>query len=267
MIKRCRPFLVAGLAAFLLLTLALGGCGKKQQNQAQPTGADFTAARIPGIGSIYNYSVSLPLPADSEGLPVNFALEGSWDFSNGPAEATQVVSTLAPQGLPGFDRFPDSNLCLKSDISGDVAYVYYVQDSSTRKLLGNYLVAADGSESWDMYNPPKVILRFPMELYQPAFEETTVYTTSAGASEQVDYQINVRWIDTVTVPAGEFPDSVMIQYFEVYGTGENAYSIIYYGWYAPDVGQVALIRGFLNESQPAFNRATFIRRLASYQLP
>jgi hypothetical protein len=106
-----------------------------------------------------------------------------------------------------------------------------------------------------------------MELYQPAFEASTVYTTSGGFSEQVDYKVNVRWVDTVTVPAGVFPNTVMMQYFDVHGTGQDAYNILYYSWYAPDVGQVAFIRSFLNESQPAFNRAIDFRRLVSYQLP
>jgi hypothetical protein len=266
MIKKCRPILLTGLAAFLVLALALGGCGKKQ-GQTQTPGADFTADRLPGVGSVYVYNTNLPLPADSEGLAVSFALEGSWNFSSGPTEVNQHASFLAPAGLPGADRFPESNLCLKSENSGEAAFLYYLQDSFTRKLLGSYMIAADGSETWDKYDPPKVILRFPMELYQPAFEATTVYSTSEGFSEQIDYKVNVRWIDTVTVPAGVFPNTVMMQYFDIHGTGQETYNALYYSWYAPDVGQVAFVHSFLNEAQPAFNRAVDFRRLVSYQLP
>lgn len=262
----CLP--AAGLSALLalVLTFSLGGCGQSQTQSAQ--GSDFTADRLPGVGSVYDYYVAAPVTEGSEGTPVSFALESSWDFSTGPTEAIQRASLLSPEGLPGIDLYPQSNLCLKSELSGSAAYVYYLQDDFTRKLLGTYIIASDGTETWDRYEPPKTILRFPMSTDQEALQEECVYTNSAGRTENLTYMLNVRWIDTITVPAGTFENTVMMQNFEIYYDQSGAtYNTIYYTWYAPDVGQVAFMRGPNNEVQPAFENAMEFRRLQSYQLP
>ncbi len=259
---------VVGLSALLALVLAFsaGGCGQ-EETQAVP-GSDFTADRLPGPGSVYEYYTAAPVTEGSAGIPVSFALESSWDFSSGPTDAIQKASILAPQGLPGADLFPSADLCMQSDLSGNMAYAYYLQDEFTRRLLGTYIVNAEGVGAWEKFEPPKTILRFPMSTDQEALEEEFTYSNSDGSSANVTRMFNVRWIDTITVPAGTFEDTVMMQNYEIYKSESfGTYSTLYYTWYAPDVGQVAFMRGPNNEAQPAFESAMEFRRLKSYQLP
>jgi hypothetical protein len=264
--KRLRPLALC-LAFLLLAALVAGGCGKQEGGTDGGDQQDvFDASRLPGIGSTYEYFVNAPLPAESQGIPVNFALESSWDLSSGPTDAITKVSIVSPAGMPGTEMFPDADLCFRSEAFGDTVYTYYLQDNMARRLMGSYIASGEGAGFWEKYEPPKTILRFPVEL--PATEpvpEDVTHTTSGGFSEVIRCLSAVRWIDTVKVPAGEFPDTAMVQYFDVHANETGNYSEISYAWYAPDVGQVAFVGSFPEESQPAFNRAVDLRRLASYQ--
>ncbi len=264
--EKLRPLALC-IAFLLLAALVAGGCGEQEGE----TGGDgqqavFDASRMPGIGSVYEYFVNELLPDGSQGIPVTFSLEGSWDLTSGPTDATARVSLVSPEGSPGSEMFPDANLCFRSEALDDTVYIYYLQDNMARRLMGSYAASGEGEGSWDRYDPPKTILRFPVELptTDPVPEDVT-YITSGGFSEVIRCLSAVRWIDTVKVPAGEFPDTAMIQYFDVHATETGNYSETSYAWYAPDVGQVAFVRSFPNEAQPAFNRAVDLRRLASYQ--
>lgn len=255
------------LALMLMAALFAGGCGdgggESNGGERQPS---FDATRMPGIGSVYEYYANAALPGDSQGIPVSFALEREWYFASGPDEVTVEVSQISPEGMPGAEMFPGANLCFMSEVSGSVSYSYYLQDDMARRIMGSYVASGEGEGFWNRYDPPKTVLRFPLEL--PACKpvpESLTYTSRDGLPQSISSLSTVRWIDTVTVPAGEFPGSAMVQYFDVYTSEDGTYSELSYAWYAPDVGQVAFLRAFPDETQPAFRQAADFRRLASCQ--
>ncbi len=247
------------IVAILASAMIVPGCGKKNQ---EIKGQGFTAERLPGVGTSYTYYVNQPLSPESEGIPVNFSLESSWNFSDGPSETQQQSALIEPRQAKGAELFPQSNLCLQREIIEGTLFIFYFQDEQVRQQLGTYLVTSQGQEMWTKYNPPMTILKFPLELSNTWSEEVTL-TNSQGFVQNITRQAIVRWVDSITVPAGSYPEASMIQYFDIFRADEMSYREIYYAWYVPDVGLVAFMKSFQNETQPAFSRAVEFGRMAS----
>ncbi len=250
------------IAAVVLASLIiLPGCGEKTR---VVKGQEFTASKLPGAGTSYTYYVNLPLSPESEGIPVNFSLESSWNFSDGPTETQQKSTLIEPRQGRGVELFPESNLCLQREISEGTLFIFYFQDEKVRQQLGTYLITSQGQELWTKYTPPMTILKFPLELSNTWSEEIT-FTNSQGYVQNITRQAIVRWVDSITVPAGSYPEASMIQYFDISKADEMSYREIYYAWYVPGVGQVAFMKSFQNETQPAFSRAVEFGRLISME--
>jgi len=259
------------LAAFLLsASMIAAGCGggnggQPAQEVPREPGADLTSERfMPGTGTVFDYYRNVPGPDELEGVPVNFSLEADWDFSGGKEGERQSITVVDPASAPGAERFPEATLCLRSEVSGETAHLFYSQDQAARKLLGMYIISSQGRDSWSTYNPAMTVLVFPLSPGTQMSEELE-YSDSEGQSYRLFHRLSVVWIGSMRVPAGEFPETAMIQHYEVSGSGPSSSATVYYSWYAPDVGQLANVASLPNETQAAFNRAAELRRLYSFR--
>gem|GEM_PF-3239749 len=218
----------------------------------------------PAVGSAYRYHYRTAGPEEMEGVPVNFPLEGDWDFTAQEGDKELTVTVVEPSSAPGAGRFPAAELCFKDESAGDTVYRYYVQDEKARRLLGTYIQSEGGRESWDSYSPPLTVLAFPLAPGD-TLEEEASYSNSEGYSYSITHRLTVLGMGAVRVPAGEFPLAVLIQDYEMSGNEAGYSTRISYRWYVPGVGQVASITSLPGETQAAFNRASSFRWLLSYE--
>ncbi len=264
---------LAELIAALLLAsaIAAAGCGGggKGEGPEVPEGgekaAELTSERFrPAVGSVFRYLRSAAGPEEVGGVPVNFPLEGDWDFSEEMGGEEQRFTVVEPFSAPGAERFPQADLCLKEENGREIIHRFYTQDGEARRQLGMHVQTEGGRESWCSYSPPLADLAFPLNRGK-VLEEEVSYSDSEGISYYITHRLTVIWIGEMRVPAGVFPNTALVQDYEIMGGEAEAATRIIYRWYSPEVGLTAGIASRLGEDQAAFNRAASFRRLVSFE--
>lgn len=187
----------------------------------------------------------------------------SWDFSGAlPGDHLSLEELRDPAGLWFADDFPTATYVAKLRDGEDLLGVFEADDDALR-LLG-VVSPEDGLYRTNLvYDPPVVVLRFPLAEGDVWTTEATVRGLSLGvmAWYSETYVSRVDAHGTLATPYGVFPVlRVRVSLDRVVGVVPSSYRSFLF--VAECFGTVAAVHSDVNETAVEFTRAAEIRRLA-----
>lgn len=206
--------------------------------------------------------------------PGSAGLNQTWDFSNLVPSYTDSTLYMMPDGLPGSQNFPASNIVLKdarasANYDGSYNYMYYKSSPTGWQVVGQELKISFWGISffWHFsYDPDPVVLPLPCQYNTSSSQEVSWNSYSAswynGTQADTSHVVTHMSIDmladasgTIITPTGSF-DALRVHEHIVNvdtvfnytpGSGwsfEETSTVEWdtYRWYANGIGEVGSIR-------------------------
>lgn len=250
---------MAALGATLVAG-AIAGCTGPAPKQSTSKARPFTASDMPVKVGLTRQFLSND-PAINRYVPVDFNFDGPWDFSEGPLDSLVVTKIVGKRRAFDASKFSKATIAMTTAIKGKEKLGTTSYFSKSEKAYLTY-GQAGRQPGTNVFEKPEAVLKFPLE---EGVEWRDRIMLKSTPPTELDVTRRVVGQGTVTVPAGEFNDSVMVQVSKTLReTDGTATSSIGYEWYAPGIGIVAWVAGRSNEPEPLFKEATFFQRLKSY---
>lgn len=209
-----------------------------------------------------NFAIAGDVDVDTAGAPQP---DGSrfWDFSGSlPGDHLSLEELLDPAGLWFADDFPTATYAAKLRDGEDLLGVFQTTDDALL-LLG--VVSPEGGlyRTNLTYDPPVVVLRFPLAEGDTWTTEATITGLSLGVAAWYTetYVSRVDAHGTLATPYGTFPVlRVRVSLDRLVGVVPTSYRSFLF--VAECFGTVAAAHSRANETEVEFRRAEEIRRLA-----
>ena len=247
------------VAAVILLVVAGATVGVLTATGVIFTGPMFSADDLPmQTGLEYTYYNATDEATEGRGSPVSvsFTLEGPWDFVEAPTSSEITVSYVDPKAQEASSEFPSADTCRRMGNN----YKYFVKSSESVRILGEDYPGeyyAEGVRMLTEYSPPRTTYRFPFRVgdrWESVSDQIAVDYPSASLHYHVTTKVISR--NSIKVPAGQFATCYLLQVKEddvlVDGTSIHRF---HYAWVVPNVGRVAFIEGYEDETQEVFSQA------------
>lgn len=258
------------LVVCFLSVVFLAGCGatgsSKTSTSQGAKGLEFTSTDMPTkLGFEWRYFQNEMVNPDNpvEKRPpadVAFSLEGPWDFSAGPTENEVVDTTVARASTPESVTFPDADFVVRRDVSLATAFVYKqnrrdtlaYQGDATQTIYSKVLMVS-------IPTVPQVLLSYPLtkgKTWSESYTENHRGWDEPPETGSRSYR--VTGVSSIKVPFASYAKAFMVQ-TKVQPQGKP--SEIWYNWYVPKVGLVAVVQSVDGEVNEVFTKASRIIRL------
>lgn len=267
----------SSLAVCLLIMISLSGsagCGEEdqaivesaldtddtitsQQGLVELEGPIFTADDLPvATGTRHEFSVNTP----GTETPVEFDLEGPWDFDIGVTAATMTTEYIDIDDGPLDDELPEATLVSRYEWENSVApteYIYQSLETTSWNIFGR---ADDDGLTLELANNAHALL-LPLSVGY-SWQDNYIELDDEIEREIVTTN-TVLSFNEISVPAGSY-DAFLVQTTVNAGDSGDATSVTVYTWFAPGIGRVAEIVSLADETEAVFDTAESFYRLADF---
>jgi hypothetical protein len=242
----------------------IGDQGADQSQTCQPNN-DWLIERFEmplQAGLRATFRVALDIAVDTVG---QFQAGGDriWDFSGDFTGDHSLLAELQPVYDKWFgSSYPDADYAARLSDREDLLGVFEITDDSL--LLLGVVSPEDGATRTNLsYDPPAIVLSFPLEQGQSFSSESTVSGLASGIysiyREKYENQVDAH--GRLKTPFGEFP-VLRVRVLLTRSVGVLVTKIRTFAFVAECFGTVARIDSDENESQEEFTQAAEIWRLS-----
>lgn len=257
---RNRRAVTAALLVVVSATFVVAGCTKGGSGGTPiQTGRPLTAADIPTKPGLNREYFSND-PKVNQFVGVSFTFNGPWDFTLGPTDSLVASKFLEVRNGIDHKEFPKATIAMVTAIKGQERFLSDSYFSKTAEAYSSYGQA--NARGINVFPTPEAILKFPLAVGKSWSDRIMLQSTPP-----TELEVNRKVVGqgSITVPAGTFKDTVMIQIRKTLTqTDGSSTTSLAYEWYAPGVGIVAWIAGRNDEPGPLFKEAAFFQRLKAY---
>lgn len=215
-------------------------------------GRDQVPSRVGAINTGY---------INSEPVDVKFALEGPWNFAQGPSSDLMQRQVVALGTVKDATQFPGADMAVRVTSSlfdaGGEEFEFYQSAGAIEREMG---VSFSWSIQPTVYEPPYRTRMFPIKAGD-SWKDTYRLKSSDGVTlVQATYEALA--CGTLSVPAGMYGGTMLIR-STLHGLSDQGrpWSVFTYYWLSPGVGESAWITSQVNEQQRLFRRASNFFRL------
>ena len=231
-----------------VLALSIAGCGSAgtgTSGQTTPSGETnapptLTKATLPTeVGTKWTV-----VRMDEEGTPLDLKVEGPWTVTPGPDWRTESNEIVAPEGVPGIEKFKDYTYVQK-DTSEDFGTYYYPRQVTDDWVFGLGRINASGDDA--IAEPSAPAKFWPLQL-----EVSQTYQLYENAERNTAATVLAR--NTANMPAGTIENAYLVR-FRTEAAGDSGKPNDTYYLFAPNVGMVAYFSRLTGDEKAGFTAA------------
>lgn len=239
--------LVATAAALVISLTGCsgGGAGSGDTGDAQDatntnaTAATLTKDSVPTeVGTTWS-----AVRSDGASTPVEFRVEGPWEFEAGADWSESQHEIVDPAGVPGIEKFEDVTFVVKSASPGNPVY-YYPRRLTDEWVVGLGRITMQG----DAVTPEPAE---PSNFWPLNLEVGKEYEVSDAETHKTVATVLAR--NRATVPAGTYEDTYLVRFRSTLKTSGSLLDNYYL--LAPGAGQVAWLSELDGTEEAGFTSA------------
>ncbi|MEW6364808.1 MAG: hypothetical protein AB1714_09240 [Acidobacteriota bacterium] len=201
--------------------------------------------------------------ANSADVPVTISFTGPWNFTTGPKDRTIVSEIVDKTTAYNYANYPLAAFALKESGGGEPTVYRFFRKANNGIVWYGNSSPTSAEDTYTLSIPIRRIF-FPAKVNVMVTQRTNIIYPN----ETVPLTMQLRYVGqgVVTVGAGTFNDTVMLQTKATWG-GSSPKSYILYNWIAPYLGSVAQIISLENETNEQFTTASYFYWAKTVSVP